>query len=146
MLENDFQKSHSTDKMTMRQDEILSQVYKSKSTLINKFNKKKKYEEEMTIHDILEASINPLKGKVYHSFLSKNKNSILSSFNIKKKFHVKKKKKKKNVTLAIPFINIVNIESYKTYNLKMTYNEYENIATINPNFKTCKCKNLCIIV
>ena len=41
MLENDFQKSHSTDKMTMRQDEILSQVYKSKSTLINKFNKKK---------------------------------------------------------------------------------------------------------
>lgn len=146
MLENDFQKSHSTDKMTMRQDEILSQVYKSKSTLINKFNKKKKYEEEMTIHDILEASINPLKGKVYHSFLSKNKNSILSSFNIKKKFHVKKKKKKKNVTLAIPFINIVDIESYKTYNLKMTYNEYESISDINQTSRSCPCiKPICSI-
>ena len=146
MFENDFQKSQSSDKMTMQQDDILSQVYKSKSTLINKFKKKKKYEEEMTINDILEASINPLKGKIYNSILSKNQTSIISSFNIKKKFHFKKKKKKKNVSLAIPFINVVNIESYKDYNLKMTYNEYENITTINTNYKICKCKNLCIII
>ena len=146
MFENDFQKSQSSDKMTMQQDDILSQVYKSKSTLINKFKKKKKYEEEMTIHDILEASINPLKGKIYNSILSKNQTSIISSFNSKKKFHFKKKKKKKNVSLAIPFINVVNIESYKDYNLKMTYNEYENITTINTNYKICNCKNLCIII
>ena len=55
-----------------------------------------------------------------------------------------KKKKKKNVSLAIPFINIVNIESYKNYNLKMTYNEYENIIQVDET-KTCKCKKLCII-
>ena len=100
----------------------------------------------MTIHDILEASINPLKGKIYNSILSKNQTSIISSFNIKKKFHFKKKKKKKNVSLAIPFINVVNIESYKDYNLKMTYNEYENITTINTNYKICNYKNLCIII
>lgn len=41
MFENDFQKFQSSDKMTMQQDDILSQVYKSKSTLINKFKKKR---------------------------------------------------------------------------------------------------------
>ena len=41
MFENDIQKTHSSDKMTIRQEDYLSQVYKSKSTLINKFNKKK---------------------------------------------------------------------------------------------------------
>ena len=104
MFENDIQKTHSSDKMTIRQEDYLSQVYKSKSSMINKYKKKKKYEEEMTIHDMLEASINPLKGKIYNSFLTNNKSSIISSFNIKKKFHVKKKKKKMYLLLFLLLI------------------------------------------
>ena len=55
-------------------------------------------------------------------------------------------KKIKKVTIDDPFISIVNVESFKDFNLKMTYNEYESIPDVNKTNRACPCKNpICFI-
>ena len=58
----------------------------------------------------------------------------------------KKNKLLKKVTFDNPFILIVPIESYKEYNLKMTYSEYESVPDSNKYDSICPCKkSLCSI-
>ena len=52
----------------------------------------------------------------------------------------------KRVTIDNPFISVVPIESYKEYNLKMTYSEYESVPDSNKIGSICPCqKPLCYI-
>ena len=101
----------------------------------NSLNVKKDNLEDISSNDSkLEAKFNlldiPQKNRMSKSTLSKN---LIS-------------KKIKKVTLDNPFISIVNIESYKDFNLKMTYNEYESISDINQTSRSCPCiKPICSI-
>ena len=101
----------------------------------NSLNVKKDNLEDISSNDSkLEAKFNlldiPQKNRMSKSTLSKN---LIS-------------KKIKKVTLDNPFISIVNIESYKDFNLKMTYNEYESVSDINQTSRSCPCiKPICSI-
>ena len=56
-----------------------------------------------------------------------------------------KSKRKKYVRFRDPFIDYVNIESLKEFNLKMTYIEYDDSPEILSIETTC-CKKNCIII
>ncbi len=106
----------------------------SHTQIIKSKNDKMTYDE-----NIEDVSSNNLKNEVRFQFnpLLGQKNRRISRTTFGK--NVAKKIKK--VTLDNPFISIVNVESFKDYNLKMTYNEYESIPDINKTNRACPCKN-----
>jgi hypothetical protein len=111
----------------------------SHTQIIKSKNEKMTYDENME-----DVSSNNLKNEVRFQFnplLGPNKRRIS-----KTTFGKNISKKIKKVTLDNPFISIVNVESFKDYNLKMTYNEYESIPDINKTNRACPCKNpICLI-
>ena len=112
----------------------------SHSQIIKLKNEKTTYDENA--EDV--SSIN-LKNEVKFQFnplFGQNKRRISkTTFN---KNNISKKIKK--VTIDDPFISIVNVESFKDFNLKMTYNEYESIPDVNKTNRACPCKNpICFI-
>ena len=71
---------------------------------------------------------------------SSNKNGTMTP-------HKKKHLKKKRVKFNEPFLDYVNVESLKEFNLKMTYIEYDDEQEVLTSTKEC-CTRLskCIII
>ena len=83
------------------------------------------------------------------SCLNKNSNYIDTSNNqnVTMTPHRKKHIKKKRVKFNEPFLDYVNVESLKEFNLKMTYIEYDDEQEVLASTKEC-CARLsnCIII
>ena len=131
------------DNKANNNEQILSQVYKNHMDIPSNI----KTEEENTNvqENIQDISSNYLKqnqqGKLFPLEDLKKRRMSKTTFG-QKKFY----KKIKRVTIDNPFISVVPIESYKEYNLKMTYSEYESIPETNNVNKSCPCnKPLCFI-
>ena len=131
------------DNKANNNEQIVSQIYKNHMDIPSNI----KTEEENTNvqENIQDISSNYLKhnqlGKLFPPEDIRKRRMSKTTFG-QKKFY----KKIKRVTIDNPFISVVPIESYKEYNLKMTYSEYESIPETNNVNKSCPCnKPLCFI-
>ncbi len=123
---------------------IISNIYKNHLEIPSTI----KTEEEYTNgqENIQDISTNYLKqnnlNKLFPPENNKKRRLSKTTFGQKKYY-----KNIKRVTIDNPFISIVPIESYKEYNLKMTYSEYESIPDTQQRDNNCPCKKpLCSIL
>ena len=131
------------DNKANNNEQIVSQIYKNHMDIPSNI----KTEEENTNvqENIQDISSNYLKqnqqGKLFPPEDLKKRRMSKTTFG-QKKFY----KKIKRVTIDNPFISVVPIESYKEYNLKVTYSESVPIPDTNKVNKSCPCnKSLCSI-
>ena len=123
---------------------ILSNIYKNHLEIPSAV----KTEEENTNvqENIQDISSNYLKQNNLNKLFApenKQKRRISKTTFGQKKYY----KNIKRVTIDNPFISIVPIESYKEYNLKMTYSEYESVPDTQQRDNNCPCKKpLCSIL
>ena len=123
---------------------ILSNIYKNHLEIPSAV----KTEEENTNvqENIQDISSNYLKQNNLNKLFppeNKQKRRISKTTFGQKKYY----KNIKRVTIDNPFISIVPIESYKEYNLKMTYSEYESVPDTQQRDNNCPCKKpLCSIL
>ena len=123
---------------------ILSNIYKNHLEIPSAI----KTEEENTNvqENIQDISSNNLKQNNINKLFppeNKQKRRISKTTFGQKKYY----KNIKRVTIDNPFISIVPIESYKEYNLKMTYSEYESVPDTQQRDNNCPCKKpLCSIL
>ncbi len=123
---------------------ILSNIYKNHLEIPSAI----KTEEENTNvqENIQDISSNYLKQNNLNKLFppeNKQKRRISKTTFGQKKYY----KNIKRVTIDNPFISIVPIESYKEYNLKMTYSEYESVPDTQQRDNNCPCKKpLCSIL
>ena len=123
---------------------ILSNIYKNHLEIPSAI----KTEEENTNvqENIQDISSNYLKQNNINKLFppeNKQKRRISKTTFGQKKYY----KNIKRVTIDNPFISIVPIESYKEYNLKMTYSEYESVPDTQQRDNNCPCKKpLCSIL
>ncbi len=125
-------------------EKIMSKIYK------NQIDNQIKTEENYTndkelIHDssAIYLKQTQIENKFFIPKLENSKRRISKTTYGPKKIC----KKIKKVTIDNPFITIVPIESYKEYNLKMTYSEYESIPDTQQRDNNCPCKKpLCSIL
>ena len=133
-----------TDKRGNNNENIISKIYKNHLDIPS--NIKTEEENSNVQENMQDKSSNYLKpnqqSKLFPSDDAKKRRISKTTFG-QKKFY----KKIKRVTIDKPFISVVPIESYKEYNLKMTYSEYEsNPDKTIPVNKGCPCnKSLCSI-
>ena len=124
-------------------EKIMSKIYKNQ--IDNQIKTEDNYtNDKELIHDssAIYLKQTQIENKFFIPKLENSKRRISKTTYGPKKFS----KKIKKVTIDNPFITIVPIESYKEYNLKMTYNEYESIPDVNQVKPTCPCnKPLCSI-
>ena len=123
---------------------ILSNIYKNHLEIPSAV----KTEEENTNvqENIQDISSNNLKqnniNKLFPPENNKKRRISKTTFGQKKYYKIIKR-----VTIDNPFISIVPIESYKEYNLKMTYSEYESVPDTQQRDNNCPCKKpLCSIL
>jgi hypothetical protein len=133
-----------SDNKINQNEKILSKIFKNQidNPTIIKTDENYTNDKE-ALHD--SSSYYLKKTQIENKFFIPLKNSTRR---ISKTTYGPKKicKKIKKVTIDNPFITIVPIESYKEYNLKMTYNDYESVPDVNQVKKTCPCnKQICSI-
>ena len=123
-----------SDNKINQNEKILSKIFKNQidNPTIIKTDENYTNDKE-ALHDSSSIYLKQTKieNKFFNPILENSKRRISKTTYGIKKFS----KKIKKVTIDNPFITIVPIESYKEYNLKMTYNEYESIPDVNPNKK-----------
>ena len=131
------------DNKTNNNEQIIGKIYKNHVELPNKVQ----LEDENIIsqENIQDVSSNNLKNNQTNKLfpIEDNRKRRKSKTTLgPKKFY----KNIKRVTIDNPFISVVPIESYKKYNLKMTYSEYESVPDSNKIGSICPCqKPLCYI-
>ncbi len=132
------------DNKANNNEQIVSQIYKNHMDIPSNI----KTEEENTNvqENIQDISSNYLKqnnlNKLFPPENNKKRRLSKTTFGQKKYY-----KNIKRVTIDNPFISIVPIESYKEYNLKMTYSEYESVPDTQQRDNNCPCKKpLCSIL
>jgi hypothetical protein len=132
------------DNKANNNEQIVSQIYKNHMDIPSNI----KTEEENTNvqENIQDISSNYLKQNNLNKLFppeNKQKRRISKTTFGQKKYY----KNIKRVTIDNPFISIVPIESYKEYNLKMTYSEYESVPDTQQRDNNCPCKKpLCSIL
>ena len=133
-----------SENKTNHNEKIMSKIYKNPidNPIIIKTDDNYTNDKEI-IHDSSGIYLKQTKieNKFFNPILENSKRRISKTTYGIKKFC----KKIKKVTIDEPFTSIVPIESYKEYNLKMTYNEFPNINPEQQN-KSCPCnKKICSI-
>ena len=96
--------------------------------------------QQNTLFDKSFASKNGNYVDINNTNNNNNKNGTMTP-------HKKKHMKKKRVRFNEPFLDYVNVESLKEFNLKMTYIEYDDEQEVLTSTKECCTKlSKCIII
>ena len=116
------------DNKTNNNEQIIGKIYKNHVELPN--NVQLEDENIISQENIQDVSSNNLKNNQVNKLfpIEDNRKRRKSKTTLgPKKFY----KNNKRVTIDNPFIYVVPIESYKEYNLKMMYSEYESVPDSN---------------